>query len=146
MKKRTNSGKKVSSKENAILTMKQLFDSLSIEDKVKAIDALVDPIKKQIDRIICDTYDPHFDGCSEFFIEDSCVYCNSPSDYKTERCMTACSYSQDNISFPLRWLDENCDYKAEYKKICDAEEARDKAYVEHEERDMLRRLKAKYES
>ena len=122
-----------------------LFAGLEIEDKVKVIDLLVDPLKKRIDQVIRDTYDPYFGGCSEFFIEDSCVYWNGPNDYKTEKCMTACSYDQENISFPLRWLGEGCDYKAEYRKICDDEEARDKARKESEEKDELRRLKAKYE-
>ena len=121
-----------------------MFTELEIEDKVKVIDSLVDPIKKQIDKVIRDTYDPDFGGCSEFFTEDSCVYWNGPKDYKTEKCMTACSYDQDNISFPLRWLDEGCDYKAEYKKIREDEEARDKARKESEEKDELRRLISKY--
>jgi hypothetical protein len=121
-----------------------LFAGLEIEDKVKVIDSLVDPIKRRIDQVIRDTYDPDFGGCSEFFIENSCVYWNGPKDYKTEKCMTACSYDQDNISFPLRWLDEGYDYKAEYKKICDDEKARDKARQESEEKDELRRLISKY--
>ena len=128
----------------AVKKIRELFAELSFEDKAKVIDSLVDPIKKRIDRVIRDTYDPDFDGCSEFFVEDSCVYWNGPDDYKTEKCMTACSYGQDNISFPLRWLGEGCDYKAEYRKIRDDEEARDKARKESEEKDELRRLVAKY--
>ena len=59
--------------------------------------------------------------------------------------MTACSYDQDNISFPLRWLSEQYDYKAEYGKICEDKETRDRQYKEHEEKELLRKLKAKYE-
>jgi len=59
--------------------------------------------------------------------------------------MTACSYDQDNISFPLRWLDKGYDYKAEYRKICEDEETRDRRHKEREEKELLRRLKAKYE-
>ena len=124
--------------------IKALFAALPIEDKVKVIDSLAGPIKRQVDKVIRDTYDPDFGGCSEFFIEDSYVYYNSPTDNKLDRFMTACSYGQDNISFPLRWLDEGCDYKAEYRKICDDEEARDKARLEAEEKDELRRLISKY--
>lgn len=122
----------------------KIFAELNLEDKVKVIDMLVNPIRRKIDKIIRDTYDPNFSGCSEFFIEDSYVYYNSPTDNKPDRFMTACSYDQDNISFPLRWLDEGYDYKAEYKKICDDEEARDKARLESEEKDELRRLISKY--
>ena len=134
MKKTADAAKKI----------RELFAELPLEDKVKVVDSLVDPIKKQIDKVIRGTYDPEFGGCSEFFVEDSCVYWNSSMDYKTEKCMTACSYDQDNISFPLRWLDEGCDYKAEYRKIRDDEEARDKARKESEEKDELRRLISKY--
>ena len=125
-------------------TIAGLFAGLEIEDKVKVIDSLVDPIKRRIDQVIRDTYDPNFSGCSEFFIENSRFYWNGPKDYKTEKYMTACSYDQDNISFPLRWFDEGYDYKAEYRKICDDEEARDKARRESEEKDELRRLISKY--
>ena len=59
--------------------------------------------------------------------------------------MTACSYDQDNISFPLRWLGKGYDYKAEYRKICEDEETRDRRHKECEEKELLRRLKAKYE-
>ena len=139
--------KKAEKKEaaGAAKKIRALFAGLSIEDKVKVIDSLVDPIKALIVKVIRDTYDPEFGDCSEFFIEDSCVYWNSPADYKTERCMTACSYDQDNISFPLRWLDPGCDYKAEYRKIREDEKAMDKARKASEEKDLLRRLKAKYE-
>lgn len=130
--------------ENPVEAIAGLFAGLEIDDKVNVIDLLVDPIKNQIDKIIRDTYDPNFSGCSEFFIENSYVYWNSANDYKTEKYMTACSYDQENISFPLRWLDEGYDYKAEYKKICDNEEAWDKARQESEEKDELRRLISKY--
>ena len=132
-------------KTEAISKIKKMFDGFSIEDKVKVIDSLASPIRRKIDKVICDTYDPDFSGCSDFFIEDTYLYYHSPTDYKSEKCMTACSYDQDNISIPLRWLDKGYDYKAEYKKICDDEETRDKKRKEFEELDMLRRLKAKYE-
>jgi hypothetical protein len=141
MKNSTRKTKNYASQAKAI---DKIFMELDLEDKVKVIDLLVNPIIRKINKIIRDTYDPEFSGCSTFFIEDSCVYWNGPKDYKTEKCMTACSYDQDNISFPLRWLDEGYDYKAEYKKICDDEEARDKARQESEEKDELRRLISKY--
>lgn len=88
--------------ENPAETIVRLFGRLEIEDKVKVIDSLAGPLRRRIDRVIRDTYDPGFGGCSEFFIEDFCVYWNGPKDYKTEKCVTACSCGQDNISFPLR--------------------------------------------
>lgn len=125
--------------------IRQLFDFLPIEKKVKVIDSLADPIKHKIEKVIRDTYAPDFTDCSEFFIEDSYLYYNSPKDYKQEKVMTACSYDHENISIPLRWLEEGSDYKSEYKKICKKEQAREKSRIEYEERDTLRRLKAKYE-
>lgn len=126
-------------------TIKDLFEGLPIEDKVKVLDSLADPIKSRIDKIIRDTYEPGYGRCSGFFIESSCVYWNGPKDYKTEKYMTACSYDQENISFPLRWFDEGYDYKADYRREKDEESARDRERAEREEKAMLRRLKAKYE-
>ena len=130
---------------NAVKAIKEQFAALSIEDKVKVIDSLADPIKDRINKIIRDTYDSDFSGCSEFFIKNTCIYHNDPDDYKAEKCMIACSYDRDNFSFPLRWLDDRYDYMADYKKICDMDAEKDKARKEFEERDLLRRLKAKYE-
>ena len=129
----------------SIQAIRKLFEELPIEDKVKVIDSLVDPIKYQVNKVIRDTYDSNFSGCSEFFIEDSYVYYNSPTDNKQDRFMTACSYDQDNISFPLRWLSKGYDYKAEYGKICEDKETCDRRYKECEEKELLRKLKAKYE-
>ena len=145
MKKEDKAAKSKKIEAETVSKIKKLFDGLSIESKVKAIDMLADPIKHKIEKVIQDTYEPDFRDCSEFFIEDTYLYYHSPTDYKSEKCMTACSYDVENISFPLRWLDGRCNYKAEYKKICDDEEARDKKRKEFEELDMLRRLKAKYE-
>jgi len=131
--------------EDAVKTILDLFEGLPIEDKVKVLDSMSDPIKSRIDRIIRDTYEPEYGGCSEFFIEDPYVYYNSPTDNKPDRLMTACSYGQDNISFPLRWLGKGYDYKAEYRKICEDEKARDRRRKEREEKELLRELKAKYE-
>lgn len=125
--------------------IKKLFDGLSIESKVKAIDMLTDPIKHKIEKVIQDTYEPGFRNCSEFFIKDTYLYYNSPKDYKTEKHMIACSYDMENISFPLRWLDGKCNYNVEYNKMRRDEEARYKSKIESEEKDLLRRLKAKYE-
>lgn len=145
MKKEDKAAKSKKIEAEAVSKIKKLFDGLSIESKVKAIDMLADPIKRKIEKVIQDTYEPNFRDCSEFFIENTYLYYHSPTDYKSEKCMTACSYDMENISFPLRWLDEGYDYKAEYEKICNDEEARDKARLESEEKDLLRRLKAKYE-
>jgi DNA-binding transcriptional ArsR family regulator len=138
------STRKTENRAGRAQAIEEMFAELSLEDKVKVIGALADPIRRRIDKIIRDTYDPGFGGCSTFFIEDSYVYYNSPMDNRPERFMTACSYGQENISVPLRWLDEGCDYKAEYRKICEEEEARDKARQESEEKDELRRLISKY--
>lgn len=145
MRKEDKAVKSKKIEAEAVSKIKKLFDGLSIESKVKAIDMLADPIKRKIEKVIQDTYEPNFRDCSEFFIENTYLYYHSPTDYKSEKCMTACSYDMENISFPLRWLDEGYDYKAEYEKICNDEEARDKARLESEEKDLLRRLKAKYE-
>lgn len=140
-----NTGKrKTKSRAGRAQAIEEMFAELALEDKVKVIDRLADPIRRRLDKIIRDTYDPEYGGCSDFFIEDTCVYWNSEDDYKMEKCMTACSYDQDNISVPLRWFDEGCDYKAEYRRICEEEEARDKARQESEEKDELRRLISKY--
>lgn len=140
-----NTGKrKTKSRAGLAQAIEKMFAELALEDKVKVIDRLADPIRRRLDGIIRDTYDPEYGGCSDFFVEDTCVYWNSADDYKTEKYMTACSYDQDNISVPLRWFDEGCDYKAEYRKICEEEEARDKARRESEEKDELRRLISKY--
>lgn len=138
------STRKTKSRAGRAQAIEKMFAELALEDKVKVIDQLADPIRRRLDRIIRDTYDPEYGGCSDFFIEDSFVYWNSEDDHKTEKCMTACSYDQDNISVPLRWFDEGCDYKAEYRRICEEEEARDKARQESEEKDELRRLISKY--
>lgn len=144
MKKEDKAAKSKKIEAETVSKIKKLFDGLSIESKVKAIDMLADPIKHKIEKVIQDTYEPHFRDCSEFFIEDTYLYYNSPKDYKTEKHMTACSYDMENISFPLRWLDEGYNYKAEYDKMCSDEEARYKSKLESEEKDLLRRLISKY--
>ena len=55
--------------------------------------------------------------------------------------MTVCSYDQENISFPLRWLSKGYDYKAEYRKIREDEEVCGRLHKEREEKELLKSLR-----
>lgn len=113
-----------------------LFNILSNADKIKICNKLDHIIASKIDKVMRDTFEPDYDGCEGFFLE-----------YPYNRDVEVSAYSgyTENISFPLKWLEDGYDYKSEYKKMCEEEEEREKRHIEYEERDMLRRLKAKYE-